>query len=109
MAACDCQRCGDFSTQRENATGLAIEFFIQKINIKETLLDDPKYDLLFSVDTLDGWVQDGMSFRDAYLKMKKNIAEGTYKPNRTVPHTHLGSRGQLALDAIAQKMTNVLW
>ncbi|MDA0773361.1 MAG: argininosuccinate lyase [Bacteroidetes bacterium] len=85
------------------------EFCIQKINIKETLLDDPKYDLLFSVDTLDGWVQDGMPFRDAYLKMKMNIAEGTYKPNRTVAHTHLGSRGQLALDAIAQKMTNVLW
>lgn|GEM_PF-1334140 len=65
--------------------------------------------VLFSVDTLEEWVQEGMPFREAYGKMKKMIETGAYTPNRDVPHTHLGSRGNLALEALTQKMDSLLW
>lgn len=41
--------------------------------------------------------------------MKKMIETGAYTPNRDVPHTHLGSRGNLALEALTQKMDSLLW
>ena len=85
------------------------QFCIPQIQVRKDLLADQKYDLLFSVDTLEEWVQEGMPFREAYGKMKKMIETGTYTPNRDVPHTHLGSRGNLALEALTQKMDSVLW
>jgi argininosuccinate lyase len=85
------------------------QFCIPQIQVRKDLLADQKYDLLFSVDTLEAWVQEGMPFREAYGKMKKMIKTGAYTPNRDVPHTHLGSRGNLALEALTQKMDSVLW
>ena len=85
------------------------QFCITQIQVRKDLLADQKYDLLFSVDTLEAWVQEGMPFREAYVKMKKMIETGAYTPNRDVPHTHLGSRGNLALEALTQKMDSVLW
>ena len=79
-----------------------------RIEVNSDILSDPKYDYLFSVDTMDGMVQDGISFREAYRKMAAQIEAGTYKPNKALNHTHKGSLGNLALDEIKIKM-NSAW
>ena len=79
-------------------------FSLKKIQVKENILDDPKYQYVFSVDTLNEWVKDGMPFRDAYKKMGENIANGDYQANKNLSHTHLGSMGNLSLEAILSKM-----
>lgn len=81
---------------------------IPQIEVQKNLLEASKYDSLFSVDTLNVWVQEGMHFRDAYQKMKTVIASGEFKPNKDIPHTHLGSRGNLALAALRKKMAAAL-
>ena len=68
------------------------------------ILDDPKYDYLFSVDSLDAMVQEGMPFREAYRKMAEIIASGEFKPDKSVRHTHEGSLGNLCLEEIRNKM-----
>lgn len=83
-------------------------FTLQDIRVKENILDDTKYDYLFSVDTLNKLVQDGMPFRDAYKKIGMDIQAGNYKPEKKVVHTHEGSIGNLCLDAIKLKMTDAL-
>lgn len=83
-------------------------FSLKEIQIRKDILDDPKYQYVFSVDTLNEWVKGGMPFRDAYKKMAKNIHQGKYEPNKELDHTHLGSIGNLALEAIHQKMNKVL-
>ena len=45
-----------------------------------------------------------MPFRDAYKKMGEAIANGDYQPHKNLSHTHLGSIGNLALEAIQTKM-----
>ena len=67
-----------------------------------------KYEYMYSVDTLNEWVKEGMPFREAYQKMGKLIAEGSFIPNKSLNHTHIGSIGNLQLDAIRAKMKKTL-
>ena len=83
-------------------------FSLQKISVKENILDDPKYQYVFSVDTLNEWVKQGMPFRDAYKKMGDDIAKQKYIPKKTLDHTHLGSLGNLALQEIDLKMKKAM-
>lgn len=76
---------------------------LKNVKVNQEILNDDKYDYLFSVETLNELVINGMSFRDAYKKIGNDIAEGKYKPNKTVQHTHEGSIGNLCLKEIRQK------
>ena len=75
-----------------------------RIEVNSDILSDPKYDYLFSVDTMDAMIQQGISFREAYRKMASQIELGTYKPNKKLNHTHKGSMGNLCLEEIRLKM-----
>ncbi|MFN4146829.1 MAG: argininosuccinate lyase [Runella sp.] len=79
-------------------------FLISHLEVKPHLLDDEKYDLLFSVERVNGLVISGVPFRDAYRQVGREIAEGTYQAPRTLHHTHEGSIGNLCLPEINQLM-----
>ena len=81
-------------------------FSLNKIVVRKGILKDKKYDYIFSVNTLNNWVKKGMPFRDAYEKMKNDIAKGKYKPNKNLNHSHIGSINNLSLDKIEKKMDN---
>ena len=81
-----------------------LTFSLKEIKINQNILEDPKYDYLFSVDTLNELVQSGMPFRDAYKKMGIEINKGTFTPKRDIEHTHEGSLGNLCLKEIREKM-----
>lgn len=83
-------------------------FSLKQIKINASILDDPKYDYLFSVDTLNELVLGGMPFRDAYKKMGKEIESGTFNPKRNIAHTHEGSLGNLCLPEIREKMRQIM-
>ncbi len=84
-----------------------LTFSLKEIRVSEDILEDPKYDYLFSVDTLNELVQNGMPFRDAYKKMGQEINSGTFTPKRDIKHTHEGSLGYLCLNEIRKKMKEV--
>ena len=84
-----------------------LTFSLKEIRVNNNILEDPKYDYLFSVDTLNELVQNGMPFRDAYKKMGQEIQEGTFKPKRDIEHSHEGSLGNLRLEEILEKMKKI--
>lgn len=81
-----------------------LTFSLKEIKVNKGILEDPKYDYLFSVDTLNELVLGGMPFRDAYKKMGIEINEGNFTPKRDIEHTHEGSLGNLCLEEIRNKM-----
>ncbi len=83
-------------------------FSLKEIQVRENILEDPKYQYIFSVDTLNQWVKAGMPFRDAYKKMGELIAKGEYSPEKKLDHTHIGSLGNLALEEIQKKMKTAM-
>ncbi len=84
-------------------------FMVKNMKVKEGLLDDPKYDLLFSVEQVNKLVLEGMTFRDAYVKVGNMIDKGEFKaPSRELNHTHLGSIGNLGLNQIKEQLKTIL-
>lgn len=81
-----------------------LTFSLKEIRVNPTIVEDPKYDYLFSVDTLNELVLSGMPFRDAYKKMGLEIQAGAFSPKRDIKHTHEGSLGNLCLKEIREKM-----
>lgn len=75
-------------------------FMLTHISIKEDILDDPKYDYLFSVEVVNNEVLQGIPFREAYKNIGMAIEEGTFQPSKEVKHTHEGSIGNLCNDQI---------
>ncbi|MDT0620076.1 argininosuccinate lyase [Croceitalea vernalis] len=82
-------------------------FSLNEVKVKKDILEDPKYDYLFSVDTLNEMVKTGIPFRDAYKTMGKAIENGNFKPKKDIDHSHEGSLGNLCLDMIKAKMKNL--
>lgn len=79
-------------------------YALKNVRINTNILEDTKYDYLFSVDTLNELVMQGMSFRDAYIKIGLDIENGTYKPEKNTKHSHIGSINNLCLKNIEEKL-----
>lgn len=79
-------------------------FAIKDIKVKEHILDDPKYNYLFTVDALNEMVVAGIPFRDAYKAVAEQLENGTFQSPKETKHTHEGSINNLCLDAIKKKM-----
>lgn len=79
-------------------------YALKNVEVNDGILEDPKYDYLFSVDTLNELVQEGMTFRDAYVKIGLDIENGNYKPIKDTKHTHIGSINNIGLDSIKSKL-----
>lgn len=84
------------------------EYMLQHIQVNDKAILDPKYDYLYSVEAVNKEVLNGLSFREAYQKVGKEIQEGTYKPDTNVRHTHEGSIGNLCNKEIREKMEKAL-
>ncbi len=78
-------------------------YSIQQVIVKEIDLTDEKYQHLFTVDSINNLVVEGMSFRDAYQKIGGQIQSGTYKPDLGKQHSHVGSIHNLSLEKIRAK------
>lgn len=84
------------------------EFAIGQIRISESLINDSRYDYLFTVELVNERVLQGVPFRDAYKEVGKLVEEGKFVPNRTINHTHLGSIGNPGNDQIVAKQKREL-
>ena len=80
---------------------------LKNIIIKNNIIDDAKYDYLFSVEVVNDEVLKGVPFREAYKNIGLSIENGTFKPLREVKHTHEGSIGNLCNEQIKNQFNNV--
>ncbi|SEN80010.1 argininosuccinate lyase [bacterium A37T11] len=84
------------------------EFMLENICVREGILDDPKYDYLFSVEVVNNEVLRGVPFREAYKNVGMAIEKGEFIPSKIVHHTHEGSIGNLCNTEIERSFKEVL-
>lgn len=82
-------------------------YIINKMEVNRSILENPMYDPMFSVEEVNRLAAAGMPFRDAYRKVGMEIEEGTYRADHNIHHTHEGSMGNLCNDRIAEFMKGV--
>ena len=73
---------------------------MDRVEVNRNILDDKRYDYLFSVEEVNRLVLEGVPFRDAYKKVGLDIEAGQFVPDKNVQHTHEGSIGHLCNDEI---------
>ncbi len=78
-------------------------YAIQQVIVRDIDLNDEKYQYLFTVDSINNLVVEGMSFREAYQKIGGQVQEVTYKPDLGKQHSHVGSIHNLSLEKIREK------
>lgn len=83
------------------------DFMLAHLRVNDRILDDPKYDYLFTVEDVNRLVLQGVPFREAYRRVGLAVQRGEYRPTREVHHTHEGSIGNLCTEEIRRKMERV--
>jgi argininosuccinate lyase len=83
---------------------------LSHIEIKDHILEDPKYKYLFSVEAVNELVNKGVPFREAYQRVGNDIEKGAFNFDLSngLHHTHEGSIGNLATPGIKNQMEKVL-
>ncbi|UOQ96918.1 argininosuccinate lyase [Hymenobacter sp. 5317J-9] len=79
-------------------------FALPEIKIKPGVIEQEKYDAVFSVENINQLIIAGVPFRDAYQQVGRAVEDGSYVPHREFHTTHLGSIHNLGLAEIAAKM-----
>lgn len=82
-------------------------FALPQLKIKPDLLNQPKYDGIFSVENINQLIQAGVPFREAYKQVGQAVNDGSYAPHREFHTTHLGSVHNLGLAEIHAKVARV--
>src|SRR5690554_4073663 len=82
-------------------------FMLENIQIKNQILDDKKYDYIFSVEVVNNAVLEGTPFREAYKNIGQAIESGNFIPSKEINHTHEGSIGNLCNAEISKAFSTV--
>jgi argininosuccinate lyase len=82
-------------------------YAIQQVEVKDVDLTDEKYQYLFTVDSINNLVVEGTPFRDAYQQIGGQVQSGTYQPDTSKKHSHMGSIHNLCLDEIRAKFIKI--
>ena len=81
---------------------------LRNMTVNKKILDDSKYDFIFSVEEVNKLVLQGVPFREAYKMVGGQIEAGNFHPERKVAHNHQGSIGNLCLNEIAAHKTKIV-
>ena len=85
-----------------------LNYTLPNISVKDGILEDEKYQYLFSVEKINEEVKSGSSFRDAYVKVGQEIENGDFHFDyKALEHTHQGSIGNLCLDEISYQFDKI--
>ena len=85
-----------------------VSLMMQSLQVNRTILDDSKYELIFSVEKVNELVLQGIPFRDAYKQVGLAIEAGNFTPDKKISHTHAGSIGNLCNDKIQSLKEEVI-
>ena len=83
-------------------------YMLEHISVNKNILDDAKYDFLFTVEEVNSRVLNGTPFRDAYIEVGQEVQNNQFISNKEVNHIHQGSIGNLCTEEIQEKMERVV-
>lgn len=82
-------------------------FAIPQIEIKPNIVEQKKYDSIYTVENINQMIQDGIPFREAYKTVGISVDEGSYIPHKQFKTTHLGSVHNLGIEKIREKLKEI--
>ena len=96
------------ATEERKRTLRMADFMLSNLQVNAQILEDEKYNYLFTVEDVNRLALEGVPFREAYRTVGMQVQRGEYQPTREVHHTHEGSIGNLCTAEIREKMERVM-
>lgn len=78
------------------------------VKINKDVMNDEKYQYLFTVEKVNELVLNGVPFRDAYKEVGALVESGEFRFEGELKHKHEGSLGNLCNEAIKLKLEKTL-
>lgn len=82
-------------------------FALPQLKIKPNLLNQAKYDAVYTVENINQLIKSGTPFRTAYKQVGQAVEDGSYVAHKEFQTTHLGSVHNLGLDEIQAKVARL--
>ncbi|MGI4834724.1 MAG: argininosuccinate lyase [Janthinobacterium lividum] len=79
-------------------------FAVPALQVVPGVINQPKYDAIFSVENINQLIQQGVPFRDAYQQVGQAVDNGSYVPHKEFATTHLGSVHNPGLGVLAERL-----
>ena len=79
-------------------------FAVPALQVVPGVINQPKYDAIFSVENINQLIQQGVPFRDAYKQVGQAVDNGSYAPHKEFATTHLGSVHNPGLDMLGERL-----
>lgn len=73
---------------------------LQNSSYHQGITQDKKYELMYTVDSVNELVQQGISFREAYMLIGQKVQQGEYQKPKHMSTTHIGSINNPGLQEI---------
>ncbi len=83
-------------------------FAISNMTVNTKIMDDKRYENIYSVEEVNRMVVQGVPFREAYRLVGVSINNHDFHPDKTITHTHEGSIGNLCNKQIAEKKNRII-
>lgn len=83
------------------------KIMLSEVKINDKILEDDRYQYLFTVEEVNRLVLKGIPFRDAYKQVGQIVEKGEFKYNGKLKYVHEGSIGNLCNDKIVNKMNEI--
>jgi len=84
-----------------------IRYMMSQLQVSKDLMENQLYSSVYSVDAIKTLVDSGVPFREAYIKVGKEIEAGLVLECSGETTTHIGSLNNLGIDLIREKLNNV--
>jgi len=81
-----------------------VRFMMSQLEVSGNLMDNPLYSSVYSVDAIKTLVDSGVPFRDAYIRVGKEIEAGKILNPSPEKTTHIGSLDNLQIEQIRKKL-----
>ena len=79
-------------------------FAVPELKVVPGVINQSKYDAIFSVENINQLIQSGMPFRDAYKQVGQAVDNGSYVPHKEFATTHLGSVHNPGLEVLTKRL-----
>lgn len=85
-----------------------MHFMLKEIKVKRNILDNPRYNSIFSTEEVNRMVKGGIPFRDAYNAVVGIMKNGSFLRTMPSDYTHEGSIGNLCNEEIEARADEIM-
>lgn len=81
---------------------------LESLVVRNNIMKDQKYNVIFAVEEANRMVLEGIPFRDAYKSVSAKLGTESFRPTGPADYSHTGSIGNTGIGLIRERLEKVM-